>query len=111
MMYTIVLILAQFPSYYLHYKNDPGYAVDWVVAEPQIKWFQGFATLMLSYNCQVLFFYVRGEMMHKSQERVTKLVVALTSICMTLFTFMCVAAYLSLGKNYLPKLFTLRRKK
>lgn len=110
MMYTIVLILAQFPSYYLHYKNDPGYAVDWVVAEPQIKWFQGFATLMLSYNCQVLFFYVRGEMMHKSQERVTKLVVALTSICMTLFTFMCVAAYLSLGKNYLPKLFTLRRK-
>ena len=109
MMYTIILILVQFPTYYLHFKNDPNYAVDWVMAEPSLKWFQGFATFMLSFNCQVLFFYVRGEMMHKSNNRINKLVSTLTMITVSLFVAMCVAAYLSLGKNYLPKLFTLRR--
>lgn len=109
MMYTIILILVQFPSYYGHFKNDPKYAVDWIMAEPDLKWFQGFATFMLSFNCQVLFFYVRGEMMHKTSRRITKLVTYLMGIILTLFIAMCVAAYLSLGKNYLPKLFTLRR--
>jgi amino acid permease len=109
MMYTIILILVQFPSYYAHFSKDPKYAVDWIMAEPDMKWFQGFATFMLSFNCQVLFFYVRGEMMHKTNRRINKLVTYLMCICMTLFIAMCVAAYLSLGKNYLPKLFTLRR--
>ena len=109
MMYTITLILVQFPTYWNHFKEDPKYEVDWIMAEPSLKWFQGFATFMLSFNCQVLFFYVRGEMMHKTTRRINKLVTYLMCICMGLFVAMCVAAYLSLGKNYLPKLFTLRR--
>lgn len=110
MLYTIFVTVAQFPEYYNAYKSHPLYKVDWVSAEPDVKWFQGFATLMLSYNCQVLFFYVRGEMMHKSERRIVKLIRMLIGILFSVFVLMSVTAYLSLGKNLLPKLFTLRRK-
>lgn len=75
-----------------------------------MKWFQGWATMMLSYNCQVLFFYVRSELISKTERRVLKLVRYLMTIVCLVFVLMCVTAYISLGKNLIPKLFTLRRK-
>lgn len=75
-----------------------------------MKWFQGWATMMLSYNCQVLFFYVRSELISKTQRRVLKLVRYLMTIVCIVFVVMCTTAYLSLGKYLIPKLFTLRRK-
>jgi len=65
---------------------------------------------MLSFNCQVLFFYVRGEMMHKTERRIHKMITILMTMICGIFFVMCITAYISLGKNLLPKLFTLRRK-
>lgn len=109
-IYTILVSVVQAPLYFSAYKNDPNYKVDWLLADFNTSWFKGFGTLMLSFNCQVLFFYVRGELMHKSEKRVTKLVSILVSILILVFVSMCSAAYVSLGKNMQPDLFTLRRK-
>ena len=109
-IYTIIVAVVQLPEYYHAYSDDPRYHVDWVVADFNINWFQGFATFMLSFNCQVLFFYVRGEMMLKSNTRVMKVIKLLTSSSILVFLAMNIAAYLSLGKNLLPTLYTLRRK-
>ena len=74
----------------------------------EIKWFQGLGTLMLSFDCQAFFFYVRGELMHKSERRVKKLASSVLSIVCLVFILLCGAAYISLGKNLMPELYTLR---
>lgn len=66
--------------------------------------------MMLSYNCQVFFFFVRGEMMHKTTKRIRKVVFLLLSLVCLIFVGMCYAAYFSLGKNSIPVLYTLRKK-
>lgn len=108
--YTIFVAVIQFPEYYSAYSTQPKYHVDMVAAKFDLKWFQGFATLMLAFNGQVLFFYVRGELIHKSDERVVKLIRYLTMVLISVFLMMSITAYLSLGRDLLPKLYTLRRR-
>ncbi len=102
--------IVQSPTYYSSYKDDPNYEVDWIVGSFSTDWFKGFGTLLLSFNCQVTYFYVRAEFMHKSFRRMRKLVTILSTMLVVLFTGMCAAGYLSLGKRMQPDLFTLRRK-
>jgi amino acid permease len=102
--------MIQSPSYYNTYKDSPDYEVDWLIGSFNTNWFKGFGTLLLSFNCQVTYFYVRAEFMHKSDRRMRKLVTILSSMLVVLFSGMCAAGYLSLGKRMQPDLFTLRRK-
>lgn len=48
--------------------------------------------------------------MHKTTDRVRKVLSILMIVITTVFMGMCYAAYFSLGKNSMPQLFTLRRK-
>ena len=101
--------MVETPTFRNANKDKPDYEIEWF-GQPDIKWFQGFATIMLSYNCQVFFFFVRGEMMRKSSRRVRKVVILLMSIVCLIFLGMCYSAYFSLGKNSMPVLYTLRKK-
>ena len=109
-IYTIVVTIIQTPEYYRTYQSNEKYEIDWIASDYEPKWFQGWATMMLSYNSQVLFFYVRGEMIHKSKRRVMKVVRYLLTIVCSILVLMSICGYISLGKNLIPKLYTLRRK-
>lgn len=110
MLYTIVLVMCQFWTYFSYFRDSPDFKIEWVSNKFNIRWFQGWATVMLSYYSQVLFFYVRGEMVSKTRERVTKLIDILTLAVVSFFAFFSTIAYLSLGERMLPSLFSLRRK-
>lgn len=110
MIYTIVLVLCQFWTYFSYFEDSPDYKIEWLSNPFNIRWFQGWATMMLSYFSQILFFYVRGEMISKTKERVTKLIDILTFVVIVFFATFSTIAYLSLGEKMLPSLFTLRRK-
>lgn len=97
------------PSYWSANKDHIDYELE-AFGNPELKWFQGYASMMLSYNCQVFFFFVRGELMHKTTRRIRKIVTILMSVVCVVFICMCYAAYFSLGKNGIPVLFTLRKK-
>jgi amino acid permease len=108
--YTVVVTLAEFPAYYHHLKSDPKYQVEWVSKEFNVIWLQGWATMMLSYYSQILFFFVRAEMVSKTERRITKLINFLACALTSFFCIFSVVGYASLGDNYMPELFTLRRK-
>jgi len=91
------------------YSQKPDYKVEYYTKQPSIKWFQGWGTMLLAFNGQILFFYVRGEMMKKTERRIKKLVLGLMSALITVALLVAVPGYLSLGEMYLPKIFTLRR--
>ncbi len=114
-LYTIVVALGhqvailQFPHYYEQDRHKPDYKLDWVADDFRIKWFQGWGTMMLSYNCQITLFYVRGELMHKTPERTRKISRIFISILFLFYGSIAVTGYLSLGANNIPKIFTLRK--
>lgn len=108
--YTIIVTVIEFPWFYTHYHNkDPNYVVEWISKPFDKYWFQGWATMLLSYYGQLLFFFMRGELMDKSEKRMHKLINSLTSLLILFFCAFSVVGYLSLGDNYVPDLFTLRR--
>ena len=105
---TIIKVtIAESPYYREAFHNKEEYRVVWM-EDYEIKWFQGLGTLMLSFECQAFFFYVRGELMYKSERRVKKLASSIVAIVCLVFILICVAAYVSLGKNLMPELYTLR---
>lgn len=101
--------MIQSPQFIAAYSQKPDYKVEYYSKPPSIKWFQGWGTMLLAFNGQILFFYVRGEMMKKSERRVKKLIIGLMSALISVALLVAVPGYLSLGDNYLPKIFTLRR--
>jgi len=109
MSYTVVLTFVQFPRYYEHLHNQPGNRIEWFAKQFEVKWFQGWATMMLSYYSQVLFFFVRGEMMSKTTKRIEKLINTLTFALSLFFCGFSCIGYMSLGDKFVPELFTLRR--
>lgn len=109
-VYTVMVALFEFPAYYAAYHANPDYSVEWTFKPFEMRWFQGWATMMLAFNCQVIFFYVRGEMMHKTERRMNRLIAFLLSALIFFFTIISVTGYVSLGDKFVPKLYTLRRK-
>lgn len=107
MIYTIVVTIIEAPFYQSEFKGHPKYHITWFES-PRFTWFRGMGTIMLAFTNQVFFFYVRGEMMHKTERRVNKLNYMLHTIVCFVFLSICIAGYLSLGKHLLPELFTLR---
>jgi len=110
--FTIWVAIGQSPFFYLAYKDDPRYVVEIFpkLSDFNLRWFQGMASIMLSYNCQITLFYVRGELRHKSSQRVKKVLRNLISIEFLFYLLISVSGYLSLGKNLIAPVFTLRRK-
>jgi amino acid permease len=74
-----------------------------------IKWLQGLATMMLSFNCQITFFYVRGEMRSKTRRRVKKVLRNLISLEFIFYLTIGLSGYFSLGDKMTPGVYTLRR--
>ena len=108
--YTIIVTAIEFPSFFMHfYDKDPNYKIEWVSKPFDIKWFQGWATMLLSFYGQLLFFFMRGELMNKSEKRMDKLINSLTSLLIVFFCAFSIIGYLSVGDNYVPDLFTLRK--
>jgi amino acid permease len=104
------ITVVEFPEYFRGLKDTPQYEIEWVGHHFDIRWFQGWATMMLAYYSQVLFFYVRGEMMNKTEKRIEKLIWIMTAFSVVLFALFSCLGYLSLGDKIVPSLFTLRRK-
>ena len=110
--YTIIVTVVQFPEFYTHYKNtkDPEeeYVVVWLSKPFELSWVQGWATMMLSYYGHLLFFFMRGELMHKSERRMNKIINLLSLLLTVFFCLFSVIGYLSVGEKNVPDLFTLR---
>lgn len=109
-LFTIGVALFQTPEYYEHNSKEPDYVIYWWAAAPKIKWFQGWATMMLSYNCHITLFYVRGELMHKTAQRLRKISKILIWSLLCFYISISTTGYMSLGEKGLPKIFTLRKK-
>lgn len=114
-LYTISVLLDkkvtifQTPEFVRHNKDLPSYSIDLWSNSFDLKWFSGWATMMLSYNCQITLFYVRGEMMHKTEARIRKVSRIFIAILISFYVMICFSGYFSLGKNDIPKLITLRK--
>lgn len=108
--YTVGVALVQTPEYYIHNSKQEGYKMEWIADDFDLKWFQGWATMMLSYNCQITLFYVRGELMHKTVRRTRKISRTLLVILASLYCLISISGYMSLGKGAIPKVFTLRKR-
>lgn len=110
--YTIVLTLVQFPEFYTHYSKskdpDEEYVVEWLSKPFKLSWVQGWATMMLSYYGHLLFFFMRGELMNKSERRMNKIINLLALFLTIFFCCFSVVGYLSVGEKNVPDLFTLR---
>ena len=65
--------------------------------------------MMMSYNCQIMLIYVRGELMHKTEARLRKISRSFIAILIVFYGLICFSGYFSLGKNDIPKLITLRK--
>lgn len=107
---TIALSIAQSPIYYMKFKDSDDYKVDLYYSTPSLKWLQGLATMMLSFNCQITFFYVRAEMVHKTKRRVRKVIRNLITVEVLFYMLIAISGYFSLGSKLLPAIYTLRRK-
>lgn len=98
------------PSLYFAHRDEPEFKIEWFSKPFDIKWCQGWATIMLSYYSQVMFFYVRGQMMRKTEERISKLINTLTAVVIAFLCSFSVVGYLAMGENAVPTLYPLRKK-
>ena len=100
----------QAPEFIAHNsKNEDFYKIVWISNPFELKWFKGWATMILSYNCQITLFYVRGELMHKTEARTRKISRIFICILFAFYTLICFSGYFSLGQNGIPKMITLRK--
>ena len=76
---------------------------------PIPNWITGLATIIMSYGCHPAFFYLRSELISKTNKRVRKIISsAIVTECI-LYLLISVAGYISLGGNLVPGIFTLRK--
>jgi len=108
--FTIFVSFAEVPEYYAKFKDSTDYTISWWIAPFEMRWVQGMSTILLSYNCQITFFYVRGEMRHKTRTRIKKVIRNLIFIECLFYLLISVAGYISLGDKMIPAVYTLRRK-
>ena len=106
--FTISVSLFQSPGYYETFKGRPDYSVEFLAKPFDLKWLQGLATMMLSFNCQITFFYVRGEMRSKTRRRVKKVLRNLISLEFVFYLTIALSGYISLGDKLTPGVYTLR---
>ena len=69
----------------------------------------GLATIFMSYGCHPVFFYLRSELVHKTEKRVRKVIASAISTECILYLIISIAGYISLGDNLVPGIFTLRK--
>lgn len=65
--------------------------------------------MILSFNCQITLFYVRGELMHKTEVRTRKVSRIFIAILIVFYILICFSGYFSLGEKGVPKVITLRK--
>lgn len=106
--FTISVSLIQSPGYYETFKGTSEYEVEFLAKPFDLKWLQGLATMMLSFNCQITFFYVRGEMRSKTRRRVKKVLRNLVSLELIFYITIALSGYISLGDKLTPGVYTLR---
>lgn len=104
------MTIIQAPEFIDHNSKDKDfYKIVWIANPFEMRWFKGWATMILSFNCQITLFYVRGELMHKTQSRIRKISRIFIAILIVFYTLICFSGYFSLGENGVPKVITLRK--
>ena len=63
----------------------------------------------MSFSCQPIFFYLRSELAHKTENRVKKVIRTTISVELVLYLLISITGYLSLGAEMVPEIFTLRK--
>ena len=106
--FTIIVSLIEAPAYFEYFKTDINYDVALWAKPFELKWLQGLATIMLSFNCQITFFYVRGEMRNKTSNRVKKVITNLILVECIFYLIIALSGYISLGSKLIPGVYTLR---
>lgn len=107
--FTIGVSLIQSPTYYEHFKTNKDYELSLLFRPFEINWLQGLATMMLSFNCQITFFYIRAELRHKTKKRVQKVLRYVILLEFVFYLTIAVSGYISLGSKMVPGIYTLRR--
>lgn len=105
---TIAVSVGQSPSYYKAFKDNPDYQVEYLYKPFDIRMLQGLATMMFSFNCQITFFYVRGELRSKTTSRVRKVLRNVIILETIFYSTIALSGYISLGDKLLPGVYTLR---
>lgn len=105
---TILVSMAETPSYYSNFKDSPKYKFQWGVSTPSMDWIPGIATIGMSYACQPNFVYIRAEMISPTRSRVKRTIRSTIVIEAVLFLMISVAGYVSLGADLLPDIYTQR---
>jgi len=108
-LYTIIIAVIETPNYYKHYKNDKDYNVEFFIRPFELNWLQGIATLSLSYICHPLFFNIRKELVLSNPRRAKKVATLSIVFMITIYCFIVIAGYISLGQDMQPSLYILRR--
>lgn len=107
--FTIGVSLVQSVGYYENFKSSKDYELNLLYNPFEIKWLQGLATMMLSFNCQITFFYIRAELRNKTRRRVKKVLRNVILLEFVFYLTIAVAGYISLGSKMVPGIYTLRR--
>lgn len=95
--FTIGVSLYQSFEYYNHFKSSNDYEVELFYRDFDLTWLRGGATMMLSYNCQITFFYIRAEMRNKTKRRVRKVIRNVFLLEFVFYSTIAIAGYISLG--------------
>ena len=95
--------------YYKYYNIMQQYELKITPPMPDPSWVTGLATIFMSYGCHPAFFYLRSELIHKTEKRVKKIIATAISTECIFYLTISIAGYISLGQNLTPGIFTLRK--
>ena len=73
-----------------------------------LDWINGISTIFLSYICTPVFFYLRGELKHKTKKRVKKVIKYTIATEYLLYALIANVGYFCFGNNLVPPVLTLR---
>lgn len=106
--YIFLLTLLQTPAYYAHYRHKDSYQFDILPPAISLDWVSGIGALSMSFSCQPIYIYIRGDFIHKTAARTKKIYRYGLAIEFAIYMTFAFCGYLSLGKNNLPTIFTQR---
>jgi amino acid permease len=95
--------------YYKYFSMMQVYTINVVKPPtPDANWVTGLATIFMAYGCHPVFFYLRSELISKTEKRVQKVIGTAIGTECVLYLIISIAGYVSLGDSMTPGIFTLR---
>lgn len=106
---SILIVIFQSPQFFEYNKNQEEYEIEYFAKELNLKMITGFTTMIMSYSCHPIFFYLRGELKSKTIKRGHKVIRNTIIIEIIIYSIIAVISYFTFGKNLLPEVITLRK--